>query len=134
MLVPAALFALSLFATGGQPTLSRMILKDGRTFLLKEPPRLAGSRIVFTTLEGKVYSMAEAEVVSIAVVPPPPPPPRAWNPQDSKALGAIARGERVRRGIRSDLAPASPRQIARTRKRTAGKLSRSPSRTPAPGS
>ncbi len=103
------------------PTLT---LKDGREFHLKEAPRTEGGRVVFTTMDGKAYSLDPNEVKSF--VPSPPTPtraPRTYNPQDSRALGAIARQERAKTGKTTDLsAPRAtahptkaPRAAAKTR-------------------
>ena len=124
------LLALTLFSAPAPLPPSKMTVRDGRVFWLKEPPRLDGNRIVFTTEDGRVYSMNESEVVSIVVATPPPPPPREMNPQDSKALGAIARQQRARKGKVTDLAPATPRRVGR--KTAKGPSRRAPpKRTPA---
>ena len=89
------------------PTLT---LRDGRVFQLKEPPRTEGSRIVFTTTEGKTYTLPANEVSSFVAVPPTPTrPPRTYNPQDSHALGAIARQERAKTGKTTDLSAPTQR-------------------------
>lgn len=111
-----------LFAPASQtPTI--MKLKDGRVMRLKEPPRIAGGRIVFTTVEGRTYSLAEADVISIGLEPTPTPTPRVLNPMDSHNLGAIARQERATTGKKAEVATtttATPRPT------------RAPKRTPTP--
>ena len=81
-----------------------MILRDGRVMRLKEAPRIAGGRIVFTTVEGRTYSLAESEVLSIGAEPTPSPTPRVINPLDSRNLGAIARQERQKTGRKPEVA------------------------------
>ena len=44
---------------------AQMRLKDGTVYRLKEPPFLKDGRFVFTTSEGKVFSIAEKEVDEI---------------------------------------------------------------------
>lgn len=97
---------------------SRLVLRNGTVFMLKEPPRISGTRVVFTTLDGKMFSLDESEVASIGAAPPPTPAVRRYDQQDSKALGAIARQQRDARGKRAEVAPraaARPRAPARTR-------------------
>ena len=100
------------------PTLT---LRDGRVMYLKAPPRTEGSRVVFTTLAGKTYSLEASEVASFVAAPPTPtrPAPR-YNPQDSHALGAIARQERSRTGKTTDLSASrrSPRPTKAPAKKT----------------
>jgi hypothetical protein len=99
------------------PTLT---LRDGRVFQLKEPARTEGGRVVFTTVEGKTYSLDASEVKSMVLSPPTPTRvPREYNPQDSRALGAIAREQRAETGKTTDLsAPHStPRPTARPAKK-----------------
>lgn len=111
---------------------SIMKLRDGRVMRLKEAPRIAGGRIVFTTVEGQTYSLAESEVLSIGAEPTPTPTPRAVNPLDSHNLGAIARQERQKTGKKAEVAlrptpgprPAAASKPAKTR--------RPPKRTPTP--
>ncbi len=86
-----------------------LYLKDGRVFLLKEAPRTEGGRVVFTTLDGKAYSLRPDEVQSFVGAPATPTRgPITYNPQDSRALGAIARQERDKTGKTSDLSASSP--------------------------
>lgn len=113
------------------PTLT---LRDGRVYQLKEPPHTAGGRIVFTTTEGKTYSLDQSEVESLVNSPPTPTRgPRAYNPQDSRALGAIARQQRAKTGKTTDLsAPRpTPRPTRRpTRQRPPGSPSAVTRRSP----
>ncbi len=115
---------------------SRMTLKNGTVYMLKEPPRISGGRIVFTTTEGKMYSLSEAEVESVSDVARPTPSPRVtYNPQDSRDLGAIARQKRRGRGL---AAPASSGPPAARTPRPGRRVKptrtprRRPSATPAP--
>jgi hypothetical protein len=114
-----------LFAPASQsPTILK--LKDGRVMRLKESPRIAGGRIVFTTVEGRIYSLAESEVLSIGAEPAPTPTPRVVNPLDSHNLGAIARQERQKTGKKTEVAV----RAAPTPK--PAKTPRPPRRTPTP--
>ena len=114
-----------LFATPAQsPTI--MKLKDGRVMRLKEPPRIAGGRIVFTTIEGRTYSLAESDVLSIGADPTPTPTPRQLNPLDSHNLGAIARQQRQKSGKRAEVA------VRVTPSPKPPKTTRPPKRTPTP--
>jgi hypothetical protein len=114
-----------LFAPASQsPTI--MKLKDGRVMRLKEAPRIAGGRIVFTTVDGHTYSLAESDVLSIGTEPTPTPTPRVLNPMDSHNLGAIAQTERQKTGKKAELAM----RAAPTPK--PAKRPRPPKRTPTP--
>lgn len=84
---------------------SRLVLKNGTVYLLKEPPRISGTRVVFTTVDGKMFSLDESEVSSIGSAPAATPVPRRYDQQDSRALGAIARQQRDARGKRAEVAP-----------------------------
>jgi hypothetical protein len=103
-----------------------MKLKDGRVMRLKEAPRIAGGRIVFTTVDGRTYSLAESDVLSIGAEPTPTPTPRVLNPMDSHNLGAIAQTERQKTGKKAELAM----RAAPTPK--PAKTPRPPKRTPTP--
>lgn len=97
---------------------------------LKESPRIAGGRIVFTTVEGRIYSLAESEVLSIGAEPTPTPTPRVVNPLDSHNLGAIARQERQKTGKKAEVAVrAAP---APKPAKTLRPLKRTPTPRPAP--
>jgi hypothetical protein len=85
---------------------ARMRLKDGTIYRLKEPPLLKHGRFVFTTVDGKFFSIADKEVDEIQLVGPTPEPRALPNPQDSRALGAIVREHRRRTGKRALVAPA----------------------------
>ena len=116
------------------PTLT---LRDGRVFQLKESPRTEGDRVVFTTTDGKSYSLPKSDVQSFVPLPPTPtPPPRTYNPQDSRALGAIARQQRAETGKTTDLSEAHPTARATHPPKTRTKSTPAPAstKTPAPGS
>jgi hypothetical protein len=113
---------------------SRMVLKDGTVYLLKEPPRFWAGRIIFTTTDGKSYSLNESEVDTIGVSPQTPTPRVTYSPMDSKSLGAIARQQRENKGSSAPLdSKTAPDRRAR---RSAPKPTRTappaPSRTPSP--
>ena len=102
-LLPAFSFVLLLLpAPSAAPTV--MKLKDGRVIHLKAPPRIAGGRIVFTTVDGQTYSLAESDVLAIENEPAATPTPRALNPLDSHNLGAIARQQRQQTGKKAEVA------------------------------
>ena len=97
------------FAVAATPTPSShpptiMKLRDGRVMHLVQPPKITGSRIVFTTTDGHTYSLSESDVVSIGNDPTPTPTPRVINPLDSHNLGAIARQQRAETGKRAEVA------------------------------
>ena len=116
------------------PTLT---LRDGRVFELREPPRNEAGRVIFTTTEGKTYSLDAAEVKSFVGAPPTATPaPPSYNPQDSRALGAIARQERANTGKTTDLsARPTARSTRPPRKTPQPKRTKTPAptRTPTPG-
>jgi hypothetical protein len=89
---------------------SRLVLKNGTVFILKEPPRISGTRVVFTTIEGNVLSLDESEVASIGAAPAPPPATKKYDQEDSRNLGAIAAQQRDARGKRAEVAPRAPSQ------------------------
>src|SRR5262249_4942521 len=129
----AATFATSLAAVTPAPA-TRLVLKDGTIYFLKEPPRLWGGKIIFTTVDGKSYSLNESEVDTIGAPPQVTPSPRVtYNPQDSRDLGAIARQQREKKGLSSPMAPTS---VPAPRARRAAKPTRTPrpatSKTPSP--
>ncbi len=115
------------------PTLT---LKDGRTFHLQAPAHFETGRVIFTTTEGKTYSLSASDVRSEIEHPPTPTPtPRVYNPMDSQNLGAIARQQRAETGKTTELsAPhptAHPHSTTRTPKAgTKGATSRRTPRTP----
>jgi hypothetical protein len=86
------------------PSATIITLKDGRVMRLKEPPRLAGGRIVFTTVEGQTFSLAESDVLTIGAEPTPTPTPPVLNRLDSHSLGAIAQDQRQKTGKKAELA------------------------------
>jgi hypothetical protein len=86
------------------PSPTIITLKDGRVMRLKEPPRAAGGRIVFTTVEGQTYSLAESDVLAIGAEPQPTRTPPAPDPLDSHSLGAIAQEQRQKTGKKAEVA------------------------------
>ena len=109
----AALLVSVMLAASPEAGPPKLTLKNGTVYRLKEPPRIAGGRIVFETVDGKVFSIAESEVATIGPAPSPTPTPR-YSVQDSRALGAIARQQRARRGKSAEVAPRSTRRPTRT--------------------
>jgi hypothetical protein len=81
-------------------------LKDGTVYRLKDPPHLTGGRYVFTTTDGRLLSLSEKEVAEVLLLSPNPPPRTVANPQDSRALGAIASQQRKSKGHYTSVAPA----------------------------
>lgn len=133
MTIPLALaLALGVLFAPVSPSPSIMKLRDGRVMRLKDAPRIAGGRIVFTTVEGKTYSLAESEVLSIGAEPTPSPTPHFVNTLDSHNLGAIARQERQKTGRKAEVAarPTPGPKQAPPPKPT--KTPRLPRRTPTP--
>jgi hypothetical protein len=92
---------------------AKLVLKNGTVYILKEPPRISGGRIVFETTDGKIYSIAESEVATIGTAPTPTLTPR-YNIEDSRALGAIARQERSKSGRSAEVAPHPTRRPTKT--------------------
>jgi hypothetical protein len=115
---------LGLLVSTPAPSPTVMRLKDGRVMRLKEPPRIAGGRIVFTTAEGRTYSLAESDVLSIGAEATPTPTPRVVNPLDSHNLGDIARQERQKTGRKAEVA------VRATPTPKPGRAARPPKRTP----
>ena len=100
---------------------SRLTLRNGTVFLLIEPPRITGSRVVFTTMDGQIYSMDQNEVESISAAPRPTrTPAHSYSVQDSRALGALARQDREARGLKAEVAPRRA-PVAKKRARKAAK-------------
>ena len=116
-------FALVVSPTPSTQPPTIMKLKDGRVMHLTAPPRIAGGRIVFTTTEGRTYSLAESDVLSIGVEPTPTPTPRTINPLDSHNLGAIARQQRQQTGKKAEVATTAT---------STPKPTRAPKKTPTP--
>ena len=85
----------------------RLTLKNGTVYVLKEPPRVSGTRVVFTTRDGRLFSMDQSEIEGIRAAPRPNPTPRRYDSGDSHALGAIARQQRDRKGKAAEVAPRS---------------------------
>ena len=131
MTIPQALaLTLGLLFAPVSQSPSIMKLRDGRVMRLKEAPRIAGGRIVFTTVEGRTYSLAESEVLSISAEPTPSPTPHFVNTLDSHNLGAIARQERQKTGKKAEVAVrATP---APKPAKTPRPPTRHPKRTPTP--
>jgi hypothetical protein len=113
---------------------SRMVLKDGTVYLLKEPPRVWAGRIIFTTTDGKSYSLSESDVDTIGVSAQTPTPRVTYSPMDSQNLGAIARQQRDEKGLTSLIAPqTTPTRRARRSSPKPTRTARpAPSRTPSP--
>lgn len=109
---PILLLALPVwsFLAAPAPTPAPMItLRDGRTFHLTAPARRENGRVVFTTTEGKTYSLDAADVVSAVDQPPTPTrTPKVYSPMDSQNLGAIARQERAKTGKTTELSAQHP--------------------------
>jgi hypothetical protein len=103
-------------AAAAQPT--RLLMKDGTSYLLKEPPQFSGGRIVFTTVDGKVLSVKQDDVQSIGVAPKPTSTP-SYDIEDSRALGAITRDERNRAGKEAEIAPKPTHKPSATPKKRA---------------
>src|SRR5215470_3466508 len=107
-LLAAATLAIGLSAVTPAPA-TRLVLKDGTIYFLKEPPRLWGGKIIFTTIDGKSYSLNESEVDTIGAPPAVTPTPEVtYNPQDSRSLGGIARQQREKKGLSSAIAVPTP--------------------------
>jgi len=118
VILPLLLAILWLAPVSPSPPAWRLKLKDGRVYLLKKPPKLDGTRYVFETANGKLYSIDQSEVASIGAAPRPTPARVRPNPQDSRALGAITRQQRERRGKSADVAPHKTRTPTRKPKPT----------------
>lgn len=99
------LLALRGAATATPPTPAVIRTKDGTIYQLPAPPRLSNGRFVFTASDGRVYSLGEAEVDEVRLLPTAPEP-SGPDRQDSHQLGAIARQERNQKGKHTLLAPA----------------------------
>jgi hypothetical protein len=83
----------------------RLTLRNGTVYLLREPPRISGKRVIFTTQDGRVFTMDQSEIETVGAAPRPTPTPRRFDSGDSHALGAIARQQRERRGKKAEVAP-----------------------------
>ena len=108
MISGAAVLAIFLTAAVAPPPEApgtKLTLRNGTVYILKEPPRITGTRVVFTTTDGRLLSLDESEIQSIGSVPAPTPPPRRYDQEDSRALGAIARQQRDAKGRRAEVAP-----------------------------
>jgi hypothetical protein len=111
---------------------TRLLMKDGTVYILKEPPQFSGGRIVFTTVDGRVLSAKQDDVQSIGAVIKPTPTPR-YSSQDSRALGAIARQQRDKEGKTAEVAPRPTRRDTVTPKK-ASRRTPTPRPTPRPKS
>jgi hypothetical protein len=80
--------------------------KDGTVYQLQTPPHLSNGRFVFTASDGRVYSLAEAEVDEVRLLTPASDSPVAPDRHDSHQLGAIARQERGQKGKYTLISPA----------------------------
>lgn len=110
MTLGAALLVISLAALAPPPPPdagpgTRLTLRNGTVYILKEPPRITGTRVVFTTADGRLLSLDESEIQSIGSTPAPTPSPKRYDQEDSRALGAIARQQRDATGRRAEVAP-----------------------------
>ena len=92
---------------GAGPVPALIRLKDGTVYSLQSPPHLTGGRFVFKTTDGRLLSLAETEVDEVRLLVPTPGPSENLNPQDSHALGAIARQQRSTTGKRTLISPAA---------------------------
>ncbi|MEP6768087.1 MAG: hypothetical protein ABJC61_05420 [Acidobacteriota bacterium] len=109
---------------------SRLTLRNGTVYLLREPPRVSGSRVVFTTMDGQLYSMDQSEIESIGAPRPTRTPRPYYSTEDSRALGALARRDREARGLRAEV---SPRRAPAARNRAPSKKrTRKPARVTTP--
>ena len=101
------MFLLILALTDAGSTVPALIrLKDGTVYRLQSAPHLSGGRLVFTTSEGRLLSVAETEVDEVRLLSPTPSPGAVPDPHDSHALGAIARQQRRSSGKYTLIAPA----------------------------
>jgi hypothetical protein len=101
----------------GPPPGSTLTLRDGSVFLLRGPARQVGKRFVFQTRDGRVYSVEAIEVQSTGATPRPAPAAPRLNRHDSRALGAIVRTDRNRKGKAVEVAPRPVRPPKKQRPR-----------------
>jgi len=87
------------------PAPMRLTLKNGTVYILREPPRISGRLVIFTTMDGRAFSMDQSEIETVGAVPRVSPTPRRYNVEDSHALGAITRQEREHQGKKAEVAP-----------------------------
>lgn len=83
----------------------RLTLKNGTVYILREPPRISGRLVIFTTMDGRAFSMDQNEIEAVGVAPHAKPTPRRYDSEDSHALGAITRQEREQQGKKAEVAP-----------------------------
>jgi len=113
-------------------SLTRLVMKDGTVYTLKEPPQVSGNRLIFTTVDGLTLSAKQDDVQSIGAAPKPPPPAPTYMPQDSRALGAIAREDRERQHKVAEVAPAPTQRPTITPKKRSPAKKPTPVKTPTP--
>jgi hypothetical protein len=102
----ASLLLIAVLADTPATVPAQIRLKNGTVYRLKEPPFRKDGRMIFTTTDGKVYSLDETEVSEVRLLSPTPTPRTAPNPQDSHDLGAIARQQNHKTGKHTLVAPA----------------------------
>jgi hypothetical protein len=117
--ISALLFAVASASAPAMP--STLTLRNGSYFDLPEPARKVGNRFVFRTTAGKTYSIESSEVLSTGPAPRSTPVPRRMSTHDSRALGAIVRAERNRKGKAVEIAPQPARPAKRAKKTRAAK-------------
>ena len=113
-------------------SLTRLVMKDGTVYTLKEPPQVSGNRLIFTTVDGLTLSAKQDDVQSFGAAPKPPPPAPTYMPQDSRALGAIAREDRERQHKVAEVAPAPTQRPTITPKKRSPAKKTTPVKTPTP--
>src|SRR5512143_1270251 len=114
-MLPALLLSMAVAVSPASSGPVRLTLKNGTVYQLKQPPRMAGNRILFETLDGRPFSILESEVATIRSASVPTVTPK-YNPQDSRALGGIVRQER--KGKPSEVAPAPAARAKKTARRS----------------
>jgi hypothetical protein len=113
-------------------SLTRLVMKDGTVYTLKEPPQVSGNRLIFTTVDGRTLSAKQDDVQSIGAAPKPPPPAPTYMPQDSRALGAIARQDREREHKVAEVAPPPTHRPTVSPKKRSPAKAQTPVKTPTP--
>ena len=107
------------------PPPMRLTLRNGTVYLLREPPRISGTRVIFTTRMAGRSPWTRARSRRSAPFRGRAATPRRYDSEDSHALGAIARQQREPRGKKAEVAPRPP--VKRS-----DADSRHPTRRPAP--
>ena len=87
--------------------------------------------MVFTTIDGTMFSLDESEVASIGSAPAATPAQRRYDQEDSRNLGAIARQQRDAQGKRAEVAPRPARKATPKPKPTKAPKAKT-TRTPPP--